>query len=253
MRVVLYTLLLFSFSLSAVGYARPVQELDALALSGDYDELLKTARDDFSNTYRKSSLYYVALGLMQTGQREQAAQCMDLYLELALDEEVSLAAKQLVILLGNETGRQALVVEMAKELEETGSLEENLAQQYYKALLGLGNQTEANRIFSTYLKETMDAVSYAMLLLDGDASESLLKTSFSVLDDNQAITLLLKESEKDLKQEKALLLFSLAVGYESRTLDEALRRKLYTALSAFSNMAGYRVQANKYTTLANTL
>jgi len=247
------TLLLFSFCLLFAGCRKNGPSLDQLALQGDFEKLERAASDDFSATYQKSSLYYVALAQERLGKLKEAASSLHLYLAMTGKQGASAAAAQLAVLLGNRVGDAELVIDMGLLLEEKQALDERTAKELYQALLSRTRTDDAHRIFTTYLKETIDSFAYATVLVEAKASFSLVKQAFSSLSDEHAVTLLQYASSMENGVQHAYDYFVFALSYENRILDGTMKKNLYTALARFASQADQRVQANKYQSLANTL
>jgi len=247
------TLLLFSFCLLLTGCSKGVSSLDQLAIQGDFERLERVAREDFSRTYQKSSLYYVALAQERLGKLEEAHASLHLYLAMAGREGTSVSAAKLAVLLGNRVADGALVIEMGLLLEEEEALDEATAKQLYQALLGARRTGDAHRIFTSYLQGSMDGPAYAKVLVESNASFSLIKEAFASLTDEQAVTLFLLASLLPNDVQRAYDYFSYAAMFESKDLDATMKKNLYTALARFASQADQRVQANKYQSLANTI
>ncbi len=247
------TLLLFSFCLVFAGCRKNGPSLDQLALQGDFGKLERAASDDFSATYQKSSLYYVALAQERLGKLKEAAASLHLYLAMTGKQGASAAAAQLAVLLGNRVGDAELVIDMGLLLEEKQALDEWTAKELYQALLSRTRTDDAHRIFTTYLKETIDSFAYATVLVEAKASFSLVKQALSSLTDEHVVTLLQYASSMQNDVQRAYDYFMFALLYENRILDGTMKKKLYTALARFASQADQRVQANKYQSLANSL
>jgi len=253
MRQCYCTLLLFSFCLLLAGCRKGEPSLDQLAMQGDYERLERVAREDFSHTYQKGSLYYVALAQERLGKIEEAHASLRLYLAMAGRQGTSVSAAKLAVLLGNRVADGALVIEMGLLLEEQKALDEATAKELYQALLGAKRTEDAHRIFTTYLQGSLDGLAYAKVLVESNTSFSLIKEAFTSLTDEQAVNLLLFASLLQHDVQRAYDYFSYAATFESKVRDATMKKNLYTALARFASQADQRVQANKYQSLANTI
>ena len=253
MRTRYCTLLLFSFCLLFASCHKPESNLEELALQGRYELLESAASLDFSRTYQKSSLYYAALAQERLGKVKEAAFSLKLYLALAGAQGSSEAAKTLAVLVGNRAGDAELVIDMGMLLEEQHALDETTAKELYQALLATKRTEDAHRVFSTYLKGTLDGLGYAKVLIEAQASFSLVKEALDALPIEDAVNLLLSVSGTDLVMQRSYDYYSYAITYESRSLDGKQRKALYSSLARFASQADLRVQANKYQSLAQTL
>lgn len=253
MRTRYCTLLLFSFCLLFVGCQKPESNLEELALQGKFELLERIASDDFSRTYQKSSLFYVALAQERQGNVQEAALSLRLYLALAGTQGSSEAAKNLAVLVGNRAGDSALVIEMGLLLEEQQALNETTAKELYQALLADKRIEDAHRVFSTYLKGTLDGLSYAKVLIEAQASFSLVMQALDALPIGDAVNLLLSVSSTELGMQRSFDYYSYAITYERKNLDEKQKQVLYASLARFASQADLRVQANKYQSLAQPL
>lgn len=253
MRMLNCSLLLFSFCLVFLGCRRAESSLDQLALRGSYEQLEAQARKEFSRTYHKSSLYYIALAQERTGKFEQAHASLRLYVAMTTRQETSVAAANLAVLLGNRVGDIQLVIDMGLFLEEQNALDEHTAEALYQALLAERRTEDAQRIFSTYLKGTMDSLGYARVLVQAQASLSLIKEAFSDLESEEVVEMLQVASEFENNVQRSYEYLVVGQSYEHTNLDGIHKKILYTALARFASQADQRVQANKYQGLANTV
>lgn len=253
MRKCCCTLLLFSFCLLFVSCGKAEVSLEDLALQGKYEQLLDAAQSDFSRTYHKSSLYYMALAQERLGEVKESAESLALYLALAGKQGSSPAARKLAVLVGNRADQPDLVIEMAQLLEEQNQLDETTAKELYQAFLAKGRTEDAHRVFSSYLKGTLDKVAYAQVLIDAHASIALIEEALLSLTKEEAIQMLHSSSTQSMDAQRAYDYYVFAVSYESMQLDDPQKRLLYAALARFASQADLRVQANKYQSLAQPL
>lgn len=245
-------LLLFSFCLFLFGCSRTSVSLEEIAMSGEWDALLQASQQDFSQTYRRSALYYQALAQQMKGESAQALASLELYLALSKGEEPSEGARKLIIATASGVGRPALVIEHAQALAKQEALGEFSAQAWYRALVETGQTDEANRVFLTYLRSTLDEKQYAQLLVESKAGLTHLKQAFSTLSLEQVLELLRLASLQNGDADWNLDVLALAMEYEHKEMTQSQRKGLYTLLAQLSAKADQRVLANKYTSLAQS-
>ncbi len=248
----MWMILLFSFFIPILlgSCSKKPVSLQELALQGLYTDLYVAAKEDFSTTYRSSSLYYLALAQSRTGNVKDAFASMELYMVLVGETEASLASRLLMIQLAVQQNQNQIVIREASYLEKNKQLDEQNATWYYQALVTLGNVKEANRVFITYLKDQMDKTEYARLLLDTEASIGEISKAFSSLSVADVISMFDEVSQQSHSIEWANELVSFAQTYEKLTSNETEAKRLYKALANLCLQANLRVLANKYTSLA---
>ena len=253
MRTYRFTLLLFSFCLLFLGCAKESESLEEIAMKGEWDTLLLASQQDFSQTYQRGPLYYQALALYMSGDSEHALASLELYLALSGGEPPSQGARTLIVATASSRGKPELVIEHAKALAEQEALGISSAQAWYRALVETGRQDEANQVFLTYLRSTLDEAAYAKLLVESKASRLQLKEALAPLSLQQVLTLLdlasLQEGAADWMNE----VLALAMEYEHLEMTQSQRQGLYVVLAQLSAKADQRVLANKYTTLAQSI
>jgi hypothetical protein len=224
-----------------------------LAIEGDYPQLLQAARAEFSKHYASGALYYIALAQQRMGDNAEAVADLALYFSLNEESKVSLAARQLAVQVAGEAHQMGMVASQAAYLEAGNALDLEEAKLYYQALLSLNRRDEAARVFATYLRQTMDPLSYARMLVQGNAPLSMVKESCSNLPVQEVVQILLLASSKVDDRQQAQAYLSYAVSFENKEMATDVRKDLYTALYEFSRKSDARVQANKYQSLIQSL
>ncbi|NCC12903.1 MAG: hypothetical protein EOM32_05955 [Spirochaetia bacterium] len=253
MRTHRFALLLFSFCLLFFGCAKKTVSLEEIALSGEWDTLLQASQRDFSRTYQRSALYYQALAQYMKGDSAQALASLELYLALSEGEQPSLGARTLIVATASNRGKPELVIEHAKALAEQDALQIPSAQAWYRALVETGQGDEANRVFLTHLRSTLDEAQYAQLLVESKANGPQLKQAFAHLSLQQVFELLRLASVQNGEVDWMTDVLALAREYEQLEMTQSQRKLLYVLLAQLSAKAEQRVLANKYTTLAESI
>lgn len=243
------TLLLLSFFLLLAGCKGKEESYTTLGESGQWEQVLQISGDRFSSEHRIEDLYWMARAHWEQGQVHLGKQAITLYYALAYEEEITVEARRLAILLLD--GPRA--IEEGRILEEQGQMDGLIAASYYEALMSQGLEGEANRIFVRYLSDTLDPRSYAQLLLRTNAESEVVWQALSPLDDSDAIALLWEAAQVEREGDYSASLAAVAAGYEQRSLSSSDRLLLYAALSRFYAMADLRVLSNKYRSLSQGL
>ncbi len=241
-------LLLFSLCMLA-GCAKEGPRYRSLAERGQWETILTVSRERFATDYELSDLYWLSRAQYETGQHNLAGRSIALYFALACEDEITVEARKLA-LLASQSGH---AVEQGKILEELSLMDGTLAEAYYRSLLAAGMVEEANRVFAGYLSHTIDALSFARLLVRSQAASEELAKALERLSVQEAIALLWEAAQQDRDGEAAASLAALAAHYENRAMEEPDRLLLYSAMSRFYQMADQRVLANKYRSLSQGL
>ncbi|MGH0054162.1 MAG: hypothetical protein ACQ5SW_12295 [Sphaerochaetaceae bacterium] len=250
-RTRMWTILLFSFCMVLISSCtRDTPSLPELAQQSDWESLYSAAKTDFSETYRSGSLYYLALAQAELGEDAAALESIRLYKEIAGEQGVSIAARTLMIILGDRLNDTELVMQQASLLDETGQLGKQVAGAYYRALVTKGFTQKAAEVFTTYLRDQLDDEAYALLLLEAKASPEQIRAALSSLTEYHAVTLFATVAEQQHTKEWAHILVTLAQEYEDHDLEKQERQQLYNALTALCIQADLRVLANKYLSLS---
>ena len=241
-------LLLFSILL-LTGCAKQGPRYDQLAERGQWETILSESQERFAKDHRLEDLYWLSRSQYESGQQSLATRSLTLYFALAFEGEITSEARVLALLLP-ESGRAA---EQGRILEDLGQMDSTLAQPYYQSLLLEGSTEEANRVFAAYLSHTIDALSFARLLVRSKAGAEDVEKALDRITSREAITLLWEAAQLEQSGQMALSLAELAARYERSDLDESDRLLLYGALSRLYQMADQRVLANKYRSLSQGL
>jgi hypothetical protein len=243
-------LLLFSFLLVfSTGCNRENTTYGELVQRGEYQAILDRATRSLAKQVDAGDLYWLALAHYGLGNEEEAAQTLTLHFALLGDHrEPSAGAQTLAVLLPDPD----LAIRWGRVLEAEGRMEETTALSFYRALLSRGLKEEANSVFATYLRDTVDPLSYAQALIDSDADPALIRRAFEVLELPKQVDLLIRASERANTLERALHLLPIADEVEALNLDSGDRIRLYSAMATLYGQADLRVQANKYRSLAAT-
>ena len=250
MRTRMWPLLLFSFLLFA-GCSKTELDVGELAVNGQYERLLEISKAQFSKDYQSSSLYYLALAQARTGRTEQAYHSLILYDYMTDPRLQSTASLQLMVETAMRMGDFQIAAERSQRLEKNNQLDSVTAQMYYQALLQLNQEQQAGRVFTTYLRHTIDEVTYAKLLIGSDAEIDIIKLALDDIDElSMVLSLLQLVSQRNNSQQRAMLLFEFAINYEKRFTDPIQLKQIYEVLSVLAQQADLRVQANKYRSLA---
>ncbi len=247
-----WMLLLFScfFVLLVSSCTKGTSSLQELAQRGDWDALHRAAKDDFSETYRSGSLYYLALAQAERGDACLALQSLELYQEMVGESGAGIAARNLMLIVGDRTGNAELVVEQAQILDKMGALGTQGASTYYQALMVLGRTQKAGLVFTTYLREQLDGKEYARLLLEAEAPLEKVRDALGELEHGQVVYLFATVASQQPSEAWAQTLVALAQEYEQVEMTPQERQVLYASLATLCTLADFRVMANKYQTLS---
>lgn len=241
-------LLLFSFVL-LTGCAKEGPRYDQLSERGEWETIVTESRERFAKDHQLNDLYWLSRSQYETGQMSLATRAMALYFALAPEGEITSEARILALFLP-ACGH---AVEQGRILEQQGEMDSTLAQRYYQSLLSDGLVEEANRVFAAYLGDTIDALSFARLLVRSQAAADDVGKALGRLTSSEAISLLWEASQLEQSAEMAASLAALAAQWEQHEIGENDRLLLYGALSRFYQMADQRVLANKYRSLSQGL
>ncbi|MDX9915693.1 MAG: hypothetical protein RBS49_07340 [Sphaerochaeta sp.] len=220
-----------------------------LGESGQWERVLQVSSERFEQEHQVEDLYWMARARYERREINLAQRTINLYFALAYEAEITVEARRLAVLLPEGTH----AIEQGRILEERDLMDSALAPSYYQALMTAGMQGEANRIFIHYLSDTLEARSYAQLLIRSHAQSEMIERALDALDEGEAIALLWEAAQLEQEKSDATLLAAVAARYESRSLSDADRLLLYAALSRFYTMADVRVLANKYRSLSQGL
>ncbi len=246
--------LLFSLFLCALlisCFVPSSEELSRLADEHRYAELERKTETMLSKRIGSVPLFYRALALQQLDRSEQAYHVLNLYFAMAKEDDERLEeAHRMMCSLAIEVEKPNKTLGSARWLVERSQLEERDAASYYQALLMLDQSVEASRVFQLYLKDTIDAYSYAQMVLLSLTDREELEASFAPLTPNQQLTLLQSVASGTLSQQRATLLLKLALPLEQAFEDKGELSQVYRLLQTLYGYADMRIQQRKYTTLA---
>ncbi len=242
---------LFICTLLTSCYVPSSGELSKLAGEHRYAELERKTETMLSKRIGSVPLFYRAVALQGLDKSEQAYHVLNLYFAMAEDDDERLEeAHRMMCSLALEAGAPNRTLGSARWLEGRSLLEERSAGSYYQALLMLDQKVEASRVFHLYLKDTIDAYSYAQMVLLSLTEREDLEASFAPLAPNQQLTLLQSVASGTLSQQRATLLLNLALPLEQAFEDKGELSQVYRLLQTLYGYADMRVQQRKYTTLS---
>ncbi len=227
------------------------RNLSRLSSESKYGELEKKTAIMLSKRIDAVPLYYRGIALQQLDRQEEAYHVLTLYFGMAkTDDEHLEGAHRLMCSLSLEVNNPLSGITSGRWLEERLLLEETEARTYYQALLMIGANSEATRVFELYLKDTIDPFSYAQMVIGSLTDREKLQDALAPLSPQQQLTLLQNVASDILAQEKAILMLSLAIPLEQAFEGKAELAQVYRLLETLYGYADVRVQQRKYSTLA---
>lgn len=245
----LFSLFLFLVSVSC--YLPSSGGLSKLASEGKYDELLEKTAAMLAKDLKAEPLYYRSIALQQREEALEAFHVLHLYFAMAKEDDQHLVgAHRKMCSLALEANKPQMAISSARWLEERNLLEEADARPYYQGLLQVGDRSEATRVFSHYLKDTIEPYAYAEMLLITPLSGEKLVLAFSNLSHQEQLSLLQSAASDSLNLERATLLLSLATPLEQVFEGSPELRQVYRLLAILYGYADLRVQGRKYSSLA---
>ncbi len=239
---------LFLFFLLSSCFAPSQRKLAELSGQGKYEELESKTATLHRRSIDAVSLYYRSLALQQLDRKEEAFHVLRLYFGFAKedDEHLSDAHRMMCCLsLDPET-----TLSSGLWLEQRSLLDEQASRAYYQALLTVGDDAEATRIFALYLRGTITPFAYAQMVLTSGSDMQSLEDAFAPLALGEQLTLLQSVASGTVSQKRAMLLLSLATPLEQAFEGKAELVQVYRLLETLYGKADVRVQQRKYTTLA---
>ena len=246
--------LLFSLFVFFIGCKKDVgQELENSFARKDYAGTVKTAQTLLKNSVQAEYLFWEAKANDALGNTADAYRELSLYLAMIDHEVVSWRdAHELMCRIGFQQKQYQRVIESAGILEQSGWLGGELPQYYYQALVATNQADKANQVFKRYLKDTVDAYQYALLLVTAKASIETLFEAFLGLTADEQLALLEFAASDTVRPDYAKGLLKLAVPLEKSYTDSVGLKRVYLVLEKLYGYADQRVLQRKYETLANT-
>ena len=242
---------LFLLILLSSCFVSPTRVLSRLASDSRYDELERKAATLLTKRIDAEPLFYRSLALQQLKREKEAYPVLTLYFAIAKADDQHLAdAYRLMCSLSLKADDPLACIGSATWLEGKSLLEEQEAKAYYQALLMTGDKIEAARVFSQYLKNTIEPVAYAEMVLRSITEKVKLEEAFFPLTLQEKLTLLQSISSDTVSSERATLLLSLATPLEQAFEGRAELGQVYGLLQTLYGYADIRVQQRKYSTLA---
>lgn len=247
--------LLFSlFLLLASCGISPAPGFSRLADGGKFAELEQKSAKALSKRIEAETLYYRAVALEGLARHDEAFHLLSLYFAMASAKDANLVvAHRLMCRVATEAKEPEKVLSSARWLDSLSLLEREQVELYYQALLMTGNVDEATTIFTRFLKDTIEPVAYARMLLASEAEEKKVVEAFSFLHPLEQLTLIQSSASDTVSPERAKFLLSLAIPLEAAITDSSYTVQIYGLLADLYGYADLRVQARKYSTLAQNL
>lgn len=134
-------------------------------------------------------------------------------------------------------------------IPEKTTLTESEARICYQAARVTGNEEKAKEIFSTYLRQTMDDVSYAMMLIESNASFKEIEEASQNLSPDETISVYTSYAYAEHADMDAQELFGKTLSLEADVTD---KKSYYQLLARLALLTDQRVLARKYQTLAQS-
>jgi|GEM_PF-7006177 len=242
---------LFLFFLLVSCFVPSDSDLSKLSAEAKYGELERKTATMLTKRIEAVPLFYRAVALQQFDKREDAFHVLNLYFGMAKEDDQHLVeAHRMMCSLSLEAGNPDKGISSARWLEDRSLLEEAEAQAYYQALQIVGQSAEAARVFSQYLKETIEPYAYAEMLLNSGSPRESLAEAFAPLTLRQQLTLLQRAASVTISRERATLLLSFATPLEQAFEGSVELFQVYSLLEALYGYADMRVQQRKYNSLA---
>lgn len=230
------------------------KDLSRLASEAKYVELEKRTASMLSKRIDAETLYYRSLALDRLHEGEHAYHVLNLYFGMSKeDDRYMVEAHRLMCSLALEVSNPAQVIANAQWLENRSLLQEDEAESYYQALLLVGQNAEASKVFELYLQGTIAPYAYAQMVLGTHSDKEKLEEAFAPLTHQEQLTLLQSITSDIVLPERATILLFLATPLEQAFEGSADLVQVYSLLATLYGYADVRVLQRKYSTLAQNL
>ncbi|AEV28300.1 hypothetical protein SpiGrapes_0442 [Sphaerochaeta pleomorpha str. Grapes] len=245
--------LLFSLFVFFPGCKKdPNQELRNSFEQKDYVGTVKIAQTLLKESVQSEYLFWEAKANDSLGNTAVAYSELSLYLAMTDHENASWReANELMCKIGFQVKQYQRVIESAGILEQSGWLGGELPRYYYQALVAAKQAEKANQVFKSYLKDSVDAYQYALLLVNAKASIENLFDAFLTLSPDEQLALLEFAASDTVKPDYANGLLKLAIPLEKSCTESVGLKRVYLVLEKLYGYADQRVLQRKYETLAN--
>jgi hypothetical protein len=227
------------------------KRLEQLYGQQEYERTVSMADSLLRKSIYPGYLFWGAKARYALDKQEAAYHDLSLYLAMAGAKDVYFSeANRLMCVLALRQADYHAVVASAGQLENLGEIDPQAGSAWYQALSALGRSDEAARVFSVYLKDTIDPLSYAKLLVRARIGGERLTDAVRTLDEGQTLALLEFAVSATVPSGYAGKLLAFAVPLEDAYDGKAGLSRVYAVLAALYGYSDQRVLERKYSTLS---